>query len=261
MKQFPKLLDFFDEAKEFLEWGFYLKRKYTFAPDVRKDILKGLDGTNDQKDFDGIKQLLNTLDYSKLKKIELIGKEYPKGSRKGAEFEESRDLTTFYKDSIEVRNEIYNIMKLGGLKNNYPKNAFLCPYELEDVHEEDEFKKQAADKSYEEKQSLINDISKDTLKDGLFPFFDREIKDDIDKRYNIADCIINLRGTSKDIAGAAYLIMTSKHFRNAPSGGWKGWYHNFCELVGCKAATYDNVNKIKEHTKDKKYDSLKFYLG
>jgi hypothetical protein len=137
--------------------------KTIFASDVRKDILKGLDGTNDQIYFDGIKQLLNTLDYSNLQ-IELIGKEYPKGHRRGAEFEKSRSLTSFYDNSIEVRNEIYNIMKLGGLKNNYPKNGFLCPYELEDVHEEDitadkQVKPQEPAKAIISKTDALNEVN------------------------------------------------------------------------------------------------------
>jgi hypothetical protein len=153
MKAFPKLQEFVDATNLFLKYG--VTGKTIFASDVRNDILEGLDGTNDQSYFDGIKQLLNTLDYSNLQ-IELIGKEYPKGHRKGAEFEKSRSLTSFYNNSIAVRNEIYNIMKLGGLKNNYPKNGFLCPYELEDVHEEDEARKQ--DKPEQKEESANNCI-------------------------------------------------------------------------------------------------------
>jgi hypothetical protein len=162
MKTFPKLQEFVDAASLFLRIG-TTGSKTIFASDVRKDILKGLDGTNDQIYFDGIKQLLNTLDYSNLQ-IELIGKEYPKGHRRGAEFEKSRSLTSFYNNSIEVRNEIYNIMKLGGLKNNYPKNGFLCPYELEDVHEEDitadkQVKPQEPAKAIISKTDALNEVN------------------------------------------------------------------------------------------------------
>jgi hypothetical protein len=162
MKTFPKLQEFVDAASLFLRIG-TTGSKTIFASDVRKDILKGLDGTNDQIYFDGIKQLLNTLDYSNLQ-IELIGKEYPKGHRRGAEFEKSRSLTSFYNNSIAVRNEIYNIMKLGGLKNNYPKNGFLCPYELEDVHEEDiiadkQVKPQEPAKAIISKTDALNEVN------------------------------------------------------------------------------------------------------
>jgi hypothetical protein len=53
---------------------------------------------------------------------------------------------------------------LDGLKNNYPKNGFLCPYELEDVHEEDitadkQVKPQEPAKAIISKTDALNEVN------------------------------------------------------------------------------------------------------
>jgi hypothetical protein len=271
MKAFPKLQEFVDATNLFLKYG--ITGKTIFASDVRNDILEGLDGTNDQSYFDGIKQLLNTLDYSNLQ-IELIGKEYPKGHRKGAEFEKSRSLTSFYDNSIAVRNEIYNIMKLGGLKNNYPKNGFLCPFELEDMHEEDEARKQDkpeqedtkrdnGEKTIEKVGASLIFADRKTIESGLKNYLKGDfVMSEEGRNYNhLLDTIINFSdGSGIDFATIAYIIFQSKYFQNPPKGGFKGWHKRFCGIVNGIYKKYDKNDAVK-HFNEKKYDKIKINLS
>jgi hypothetical protein len=122
------------------------------SDNVCNEIVGQMTDENDQKTFDIAKRKLNLIDFSNLDVKYYLN--FPIYEREHKNY--ISILVGFINRCRDLRNNIYNLMIVYNLKNNYPKNGFLCPFELEDVHEEDEARKQ--DKPEQKEESANNCI-------------------------------------------------------------------------------------------------------
>lgn len=287
MKTFPKTNKLVDEIKEAMIFltnfqdGNFEDGDMMYAKDVSKslinvdaeeirtEIVENMLDENDQKTIDRAKMILNrveleTLDIKVFREILSV------------EHHEEVKLPPYiwdcygflYGTCIGVRNKYYEILEMYGLKNNYPKNGFLCPYELEDVHEEDVANKQVKPQE-QQKESVIkeptnkdnvlgeleNNAKVEEIYNKIESYFKPDLKGFISltsrnylKEYLVPQLIERAEGNKKPFAELACIMYCSDKRTGKLSSDYKTfakWYRFLCDIFADKELFTNNYSQRK----------------
>jgi len=123
MKNFPLTFCFIERAQAIITayrlTGKIVDVALPRGEAIRNEIISNLDEVNGQQEFDRIKKILNEIDFGFFCA--------PYGDAE----------CSFFGYCKGIAKEIENVMKICGVKDNYPKKGFLCPADLDDVNEEE----------------------------------------------------------------------------------------------------------------------------
>jgi hypothetical protein len=132
-------------------------------------IIDEIAGYKNQDNFDVAKRLLNQISLDDL---------YNTYNNDNINDGVHIQISFTYKDIIErcgrLRECIYIMMNAYKLKNNNPKNGFLCPYDLEDIHEEDVAGEQNEKSKGEALKEVRFKIPENLKLEEVYDFLDKE---------------------------------------------------------------------------------------